>query len=410
MIFREFLAWAQTAPAASRAEGAGIVARAFLESDIAAEDRADAETAMTALLDDPAASVRRALAVELAGSVRAPRHIISALAADLSEVSVPVLSRSPLLGDGELTDCVAMGDVYAQAAIALRPGLSEAVAFAIADKGEREAVISLAVNFSAAATETVLRRALARFGADGEVRESILARVDLSPAIRAELVSATAAALADFVKGCGWMSADRAERTCREASDSGLIEVAADTARGGHAAAGLVRHLRQDGVLTPSLLLRALLSGNRGLFETAISELASLGADKVGGLVSAWSGAGFAAIYGRAGLPATLLPVFRAALSAQDEYGLIYAPGQRPQLSLLLIDRTIRALDAINGPDLARVMAMLQRLRAEAARTQARVLTRDYIQAAQAPAVLAPGPRIIEIDLDAIAAELEQAA
>lgn len=389
-----------------------MVARAFLESEISDEDRADAETAMTALLDDSCAAVRRAMAVELAASAQAPRHIISALAGDLSEVSIPVLTRSPLLTDGELVDCVALGDVYAQAAIALRPGLSEPVAYAIADKAGREAVISLCVNVSAAASERALRRALERFGDDGEVRESILARGDLPATVRVELVNATASSLASFVKGCGWMSEERAERTCREARDCGVIEVAAETARQGHAAPELVRRLRQEGQLTPALLLRALVSGNRGLFETAISELAGVAADRVSGMVSAWSGAGFAAIYSRAGLPAALLPVFRAALSAQEEYGLVYAQGQRPQLSRILIDRTIRALQAISGPDLGRVMAMLQRLRAEAARHQARELTRDYIEAAQAPAVALepPGRRVIEIDLEAIAAELEQAA
>ncbi len=56
MIFRNFLAWAQTAPAASRAEGASALARTYLEAELSEEDRADAEIALTSLLDDPAIS------------------------------------------------------------------------------------------------------------------------------------------------------------------------------------------------------------------------------------------------------------------------------------------------------------------------------------------------------------------
>ena len=411
MIFRNFLAWAQSAAAASRAEGASALARAYLEAELSEEDRADAEVALTWLLDDPSAVVRRAMAVELAASHFAPRHVISALAADQSEISVPVLSRSPLLSDGELADCVAIGDVYAQAAIALRPGLATSVASVIAMRGEREAVISLAVNMRADLPETVLRQMLERHGEDGEVREAILARGDLPAAIRSDLVAATAAALSTFVISAGWMTQERAERTCCETRESGQVEIAAgDTPAAGTLPLELVRHLRQREQLTPALLLRALVSGNRSLFEAALCELSGLAPVRVAGFAAAWSGAGFAALYARASLPPALLPVFRAALAAQDDYGLIYAPGQRPQLSRLLIDGTLRALEAMAGPDLGRVMALLQRLRAEAARAEARVISTDLIAAARAPQAELETATCVEIDLDAMAAEIAAAA
>ncbi len=327
--------------------------------------------------------------------------MISALASDQSDISVPVLSRSPLLSEAELCDCVAIGDVYAQAAIALRPGLPESVAWVIADWGEREAVISLAVNLCTYLAEPVLGRMLARYGEDGEVREAILARGDLPASIRSDLVSATADALSAFVTSAGWMTAERAGRTCRETRESGVVEIAAGELQvEGSLPLGLVRHLRQQEQLTPALILRGLLSGNRSLFEAALCELSGQGAERVRGFVAAWSGAGFAALYTRANLPPGLLPVFRAALAAQDDYGLIYAAGQRPQLSKLLIEGTLRALDAMAGPDLGRVMALLHRLRAEAARTEARAMSTDLIASTLAPPVEISSVAPLEIEIE----------
>ena len=48
-IVRRFLAWAQSADADARAEGASVLARAFLFSDLPAPVRAEAALAMTAL-------------------------------------------------------------------------------------------------------------------------------------------------------------------------------------------------------------------------------------------------------------------------------------------------------------------------------------------------------------------------
>ena len=115
MIVRKFMQWAATAASAERAEGAGSLARAYLYADFAPQDRSEAEVASTALLDDPAPSVRKALSEAFASAAEAPIAIVVALANDQSDVAAPVLSRSPLLGDGELIDCAAIGDAFAQA-------------------------------------------------------------------------------------------------------------------------------------------------------------------------------------------------------------------------------------------------------------------------------------------------------
>ena len=62
MIVRQFLQWVRQAPARERAEATSALARAYLYSDLSADDLAAAEGAMIMLLDDPSPLVRRALA------------------------------------------------------------------------------------------------------------------------------------------------------------------------------------------------------------------------------------------------------------------------------------------------------------------------------------------------------------
>ena len=78
-IVRRFLAWAQSADADARAQGASALARAYLYSDLPASVRAEAVLAMTALPDDPSVLVRRALAEALCRAHDAPRAVILAL-------------------------------------------------------------------------------------------------------------------------------------------------------------------------------------------------------------------------------------------------------------------------------------------------------------------------------------------
>ena len=416
MIVRKFMQWAATASSAERAEGAGSLARAYLYADLDLQDRREAEVALTSLLDDSAPSVRKALSEAFASAPEAPIAVVVALANDQSDVAAPILSRSPLLGDGELIDCAAIGDAFAQAAIALRPTVSAAVAAAVAEVAAREPLIALAVNPGADIPEFSMRRMVERFGSDGELREALLSRPGLPPSVRSDLVAATANALSSFVVGCAWLSSERADRVVREATDKAHVMIAADAerSRDWRAARALVRHLRGCGRLTPGLTLRALLSGNSCLFEAALVELSGLPERKVLPLARDWRGTGFAALYKAAGLPEKLLPAFRAALSGLDEFGAA-AHDSGARLSRAMIERVLTSCASGDAIDTGSLLALLRRFDAEAAREEAREAALHlFAPAIEAPAVVAPleapehdhAPRIISIDLDAIEAEL----
>ena len=389
MIVRRFLAWSQMVPPGQRAEGVSALALGYLYSQMSPEIRREAEAALTAMLEDPSPVVRRALAEAFASAVEAPHHCVIALANDQPEIASLVLERSPVLTNQDLVDCAASGNGAVQSAIARRPELSALVSAALAEKAEVEALRVLAENHGADVPEFSLRRMVERFGADACLREALLGRAELPTCVRVDLVCAGASALTAFVTECGWLPGDRAERLRRDASERAIMEIAMTASQEDSVEGSLemAQHLRATGKLTPALMLRALLSGDRSLFEAALSELSGQPLARASGFVRFHQGSGFVALYDRARMPANLLPVFQAALLAQDEAG---APdlGEEARLSRRLIGQVLVDCEAIEDPDLARVMALLRRFDAEAAQQEARALTRRICEEQKGPLAL----------------------
>jgi uncharacterized protein (DUF2336 family) len=369
-IVRRFLAFAQCAGPEKRAEAASALARAYLHSDLTVPLRAEAGLAMMALLDDPSPLVRRALADALCGAGDAPRPLILALAADQSDVAAAVLSRSPALTDADLVDCAAMGDVVAQTAIALRSDLKPGAIAALAEIGQRDAVLALIGNREAALAAGALARILARFGADA-VREALIERPSMPAALRARIVVATADDMS--AAAARWLPRERAERVAREARDQAISSIASSCA--GDERTELVRALRACGALTPALLLRSLLGGERDLFVGALAELSGLPLSRVAAFALAPRGEGFAALAHKAGLKSHMLPAFAAALAAIRTYAGVAGDG----LKLPLVQTVIDECERRDDPALAKVLALMWRFAAEAARQEAAGFAREAI-------------------------------
>jgi uncharacterized protein (DUF2336 family) len=354
------LAFLAQASSFERADAINALARSYLHCDLKPQTRAEAELALTCALDDPDPRVRRALAEALADAREAPRALVLALAHDVSCVARPVLAQSPLLRDADLVDCAAIGDAAAQSAIARRARLSAAVAAALAEVGERAAVLTLIGNLGAEIATPSLWRALERFPRDPELRARLVER----PALPAALRAAVAAEAAEECAAAEWLDPRRAERIARDGREQAFVAIARGCA--GAELAELVAWLRREGHLTVGLLLRALACGEKPLFAQSLADMAGVSAARVAGLVAQPQGAGFAALYARARMPAHLLPAFRiAAFAARDA-----VPGVG--VDYRLARSMLRAMEALKDPALAPVETLLWRLASEAARAEAR--------------------------------------
>ena len=377
MIVRQFLQWVRNAPAGERAEATSALARAYLYSELSADDAAAAEGAMLMLLDDPSPLVRRALADVLAASPGAPPAVVHALAGDQPQIAAPVLALSPLLVDADLVDAVATGCPSVQAAIASRAELPRAVSAAIAEVGTAEACLILIENTGADIAPFSIDRIVERFGHLAAIREPLLERDDLAAATRLTLVTKLSETLAGFVTGRNWLDAEQARRVTREACEKATISLAAEAPDGD--VRPLIRHLCESGQLTAGLILRALLSGNVAMFEEALAELADMPVMRVSGLIYSGGSSGLRALFDKAGLPASTYPAFKAAVEAMREGGFTGDAVGAVRLKRRMVERVLTSCERDEFGEMAPLITLLHRFATEAAREEARSFCDDVV-------------------------------
>ncbi len=384
MMVRSYLEWSLSASTQERAEAVGILADVYLDGELSPPERRDAEAALILALDDPAPAIRRVLALKLGASERTPRPIIAALIEDLPDIASVVIANSPLVTDPALVDLLALGDPMTQIAIAQRQHVSPNVCAAVAEVALVEAIVALIQNDGAEMQMSSLNLLLGRFPDHSVLREALLERGDLPVDIRMVLVKGVAEQLTEFAKDCGWLSDVRASRLTADCTESSAITVATEAES--DEMIDLVRALRCSGRLTPQLLLRSLLSGETRLLAASLADLAGVAHDKASGFVHARGGMGFRALYRKAGMPQRLEPAFEAALSAWHEFGMAQVePGR---LSRQMVERVLTSVSAFEDTEMDKLMALLLRYQAEAAREEARQAVAVIVAGTAPPAAL----------------------
>jgi uncharacterized protein (DUF2336 family) len=374
MIVRQFISWIKTAGAGERAEATRALARAWLLSDLTEDDRAAAEGALLMLLDDASPLVRQAMAEVFARSSEAPAAIVQALSLDQPSVALPILEHSPLLIDADLVDIVATANSEMQCAVARRVNLPASVCAAIAEVGTAAAALELIENAYAELAPFSWDRIVERHGHLAAIRESMLVLEDLPAATRVALVAKLSDTLSQFVVAKNWLSADRAERVASEARDRSTVSIAACSR--GEDMRGLIAHLRATSQLTAGLILRALLSGNLELFETALAELSGLPRARVSALLLDRGEASLLALLRRAGLPESTFAAFRAALDVIHEIGFTDTLGGEARLRRRMVERVLTHCRT-DQPAAAPLLILLRRFAAESAREEARMFCEE---------------------------------
>ena len=381
MDARDFLVWSRSASASRRAEAAAALAHAYLYDDLERAARANIETAMTAMLDDAAPTVRFALADALVNNGRAPRHVILSLSVDQTEIAAVVLSRSPVLLDSELVDLVGAMNEPLQVAVASRPRLSAGVSAVITELGTDGACATLLGNAGAEIAGISLDRLSQRFGERPEFRNALLERGDLPIAVRHNLIRGLSEALGNLVRFNDWLDDERALIVAQEACDQATVAIAAESANEDLSA--LAEHLRATEQLTTSLLLRTLCAGNLGFFAAAVSVLTRMPEQRIKTIVADRHVTAFAAVYRRAGLLPRAFDAFATAIrTCRHHDGERVDPGRRYHYTQRVVDEVLSRFEEISDSEMDELTGMLRRFAAEAGRAAAREFVETEIKAA----------------------------
>lgn len=394
MLAKSFLAHVASASVPERVEAVRLLAAAYLGGIYGDDDPARIEAALTFILDDSAVPVRRALALALAERADAPRHIVLALAQDVADVGAPLIVRSPLLMEADLLEIARMAEGLTLAAIALRTDVTPAIAHAVVRRGDRRADLALIGNRRTEIAEVDIMTIVREFGSDPAIREAMIARADLPAPARHALMVGLAETLTGFARGGGFLAPRRSARLAEEVIQASTLAIAR---RSGEEIAGFVAYLRENAQLTPALLLRAVLGGDLALLAAALAELTAMEHARVDAILRARGDAARIALMRRAGLPAYLVPVLSCAVRAAVEHGA----ETDGALRLPVIRAAEAACLAGRSEEGLRLLALLRRYAAEAARGEARRLVERLIgETRDAASSLTPpdtGPELLRL-------------
>ncbi len=338
------------AEAEERALIAHRLCRHMDRTGLTEDERAEAHRILRVLARDAAEQVRRALAVTLKASPLIPRDVANRLARDIESIAVPMLNFSPVFSDEDLAEIVRVGGPVRQGAVARRPVLTETVTGAIAEFGAPEAVRTAAENKGAAFTEKGLQTAIERFEASESVLEAIALRSALPASVTERLVTLVSGELREHLVGGHDVTPQTALALAIGARERASLDLVDQAARAADLPA-FVAHLRRGQRLTASLLLRGLANGHMSFFEWGLAELSGVPHHRTWLMVHDAGELGLRAIYERAGLPARLLPAFRAAVGAHHSMEFDGRPDDMARFQRRMLERFLSQPIAISRED-----------------------------------------------------------
>ncbi|MET0547161.1 MAG: DUF2336 domain-containing protein [Caulobacterales bacterium] len=352
---------AQSGDDDDRALAVHKVCRKIDAAELSDAEREHADAILKILSQDAAELVRRALAVTLRNSPKLPRDVAMALANDVENVALHVLSHSPVLTDSDLIQIVRRGSAAKQTAIAKRPVVSRPVSLVISNEASMEAVRALAGNHGAELSESDMETLLVRFPHDQLTAEGLAMRPSLPIAVAEKLVHAVSGAAFDYLVNRHALSPKTAIELANSARERASIDLIAQAGRTENLSA-FVHHLNIAGRLTASFILRAACLGYISFVEHAFAELSGVPHRKAWLLLHDAGPLGLRALYERTNLPGRFMPIFRLAIDVFHEADDQNAGLDKDAFSKIMLERILTQAQGLPREDVDYLLEKLDAL------------------------------------------------
>lgn len=348
------------ATADERALAARKLCASMDSTTLSDEDRELAADILRVMAADAAERVRAAIAETLKASSVVPHDVALKLARDVESVCLPMLSFSPAFTDADLVEIVRLGGPVRQTAVAKRPVLSVVLTDAIAEHGSEQAVTVACGNAGAQFGESALQRVVDRFETSERVLAAVAYREVLPLSVTERLVVLVSEQVREHLTKHHSVADPIAADLVTGAAERATVDLVDEAGRTTDLK-GFVAHLHISGRLTASLLLRALAHGHMTFLEWGLAELAGVPHHRTWLMIHDAGELGLRAVYERAGLPARLLPAFRAGV---DTYHSLDPGEDREAFQERMLQRFLTQSQAIPREDIDYLMQRLGRRRA----------------------------------------------
>jgi uncharacterized protein (DUF2336 family) len=347
--------------AAVRADTAVKVAREFSQGSLNERERVVAEDVFRLFVRDVEVKVRESLANAVKECAQLPNDIAVALAKDVDQVALPMLSSSTVLTDEDLIEIIKEASGQKQKAIASRERVSASVSDALIERGDEEVVRTLVSNHGAEIAEASLNRIIDEFGESEAMQQPLAERPALPIGIAERLVNMVSERLQDHIMRNHPLRPALVTDlviASRERTTVALL----DQDTGEEDVMELVRQLYQNGRLTSSIILRAICMGDMRFGEAALATMANVPLVNAQTLIHDSGSLGFKAIYDKARLPKELYPAFRVAIDVVREMEYDGRENDRERFRQRAIERILTRYEDVDQEDLDYLLNKLTEL------------------------------------------------
>jgi uncharacterized protein (DUF2336 family) len=332
-----------------RAELADKVAISLNGPDLAPGEIALAQDIVRILARDVEVKVRASIAEGLRHSQLLPRDVARRLSDDIDLVAMPLLTDSLVLTDDDLVELVGRGSPRKQEAIAARPNLTEAVSDALINLAAEPAVAVLMDNHTAKIAEHSLNHAVTRFADSARVKAAMVMRHSLPLTVSERLVALVSDELQRHLLKEHALSPGIASDIVLRSRERAIIRLSMGSSE--EELAMMVAQMHHTGRLTPTLMLRALCTGDIAFFEAAMAVKGDVPITNAQILIHETSRRGLTALYRKAQMPDSLFDAICAAVDVVDETGFDGDARDLERFRARVISRILTVSETIDAAD-----------------------------------------------------------
>lgn len=327
----------------SRVETAAKVAAGFDRGSLSDKERGLAEEIFRIMLNDAEVRVREAISSNLKESTTVPHDVALSLANDVASVSLPILSFSEVLTDEDLIAIINAHGEEHQIGISKRLHVTSAVSDSLIDTGNEHVVTSLVKNEGAEISEASFEKVINTLGDNEQVQNAMVGRSFLPISVTEKLVTKVSESLRDELVKRHELTDDTATDLILQSRERATVTLS--TQSDGNDVRKLVKQLRQNGRLTPSIVLRALCMGDLRFFESSLSELAKIPLINARALIHDPGRIGLKRLWLACKMPEPQLLAVYAALDAVTELEYNGEAQDRERFSRRLIELILTQYD-----------------------------------------------------------------
>ena len=303
----------------SRAVIAEKVALAFANEPLTEAEREIAVSIFNILAKDAETLVRQRLAECVKSNPDLPRDVAVKLAFDIVEVATPILRHSLVLTDDDLIAVIGKCSAAHSVACAQRPYLSPSVTSALVATNDEAVITTFLGNKNAQVSEPTYHLLVDNFGHVPRIVDAMSLRAALPFGVVERLITLVTDSVRERMIGEYGVTPNYVNTLMLHSREHLLLETYLEGAEADEIE-DFVRALNRDGLLTPTLILRAHLMGELVFVWSALAKLAKI---PVGNATRLLMSPGYTAadqLYDRCGLPAEFKQAFHGVLDLIQRY------------------------------------------------------------------------------------------